>query len=89
MIHISLYYTGIGESKAVWIISTIGIATVLGRVILGYMADKSFINRLFIKYTNVFLSRIKTVLSYASDNNRNNNRTANIIRGRIYIISST
>lgn len=39
---------GIGKEDASYLISTIGIANAVGRIILGYMSDKPWVNRLWV-----------------------------------------
>ncbi|XP_045201133.2 monocarboxylate transporter 13-like isoform X2 [Mercenaria mercenaria] len=53
---------GIGGSKAVWIISTIGICTVIGRIVLGYVSDRPFMNSLFLYKVALLVAGISTTL---------------------------
>jgi predicted MFS family arabinose efflux permease len=39
------YIKGVNGDNAAWIASTIGISSIAGRVVLGYVADRPFANR--------------------------------------------
>ncbi len=39
---------GISKEKASYLLSIIGIANTVGRIVLGFLADKSWVNRLYV-----------------------------------------
>ncbi|XP_060554760.1 monocarboxylate transporter 13-like [Ruditapes philippinarum] len=53
---------GIDESKSVWIISTIGISTVIGRIALGYVSDRPCMNRFLLYKVAFVLAGVSTAL---------------------------
>ncbi|KAK7484226.1 hypothetical protein BaRGS_00024475, partial [Batillaria attramentaria] len=54
---------GIDEVKAAWLLSTIGIANTLGRVVFGFMADLRWVNRLMLYNTALTICGVATALS--------------------------
>lgn len=59
---------GISPSNASLILSVIGIANTVGRIVLGYISDKTWVNRLWVYNTCLTLCGIATALScFCSD----------------------
>ncbi|CAG2065256.1 unnamed protein product [Timema podura] len=54
---------GVSESYANYLLSVIGIANLVGRIILGYISDKPWINRLAIYNTCLTLCGVGTAMS--------------------------
>nr|CAD7572706.1 unnamed protein product [Timema californicum] len=54
---------GVSESYANYLLSVIGIANLVGRIILGYISDKPWINRLAIYNTCLTLCGLGTAMS--------------------------
>lgn len=55
--------TGIDEGKAAWLLSAIGIANTLGRVVFGFLADLRWVNRLMLYNTALTICGVATALS--------------------------
>ncbi|XP_068151506.1 LOW QUALITY PROTEIN: monocarboxylate transporter 12 [Drosophila tropicalis] len=53
---------GIGDSEASYLIGTIGAANTIGRIILGYAADKPWVNRLLVYNVCLTLCGIATAM---------------------------
>ncbi|CAF1550857.1 unnamed protein product, partial [Rotaria sordida] len=51
------------EHKRHWIIMTIGVANCFGRVIIGYLADRSWVNRLTLYNTTLTIAGIATMFA--------------------------
>ncbi|CAF3952005.1 unnamed protein product [Rotaria sordida] len=51
------------EHKRHWIIMSIGIANCFGRVIIGYLADRSWVNRLILYNTTLIIAGIATMFA--------------------------
>lgn len=49
---------GIDEVDASYLLSVVGIANTLGRIILGYISDRSWINRLYLYNTSLAICGI-------------------------------
>ncbi|XP_048745466.2 monocarboxylate transporter 9-like [Ostrea edulis] len=58
---------GINKTDATFLVSVIGIANTIGRVVFGWMADKPWVNRLMLYNTSLFICGIATALSPLSD----------------------
>lgn len=54
---------GINKTDATFLISVIGIANTIGRVVFGWMADKPWVNRLMLYNTSLFICGVATALS--------------------------
>ena len=54
---------GIQKDKASLLLVVIGVANTIGRVILGYLSDKTWINRLWVYNICLSICGIATVLS--------------------------
>lgn len=54
---------GINKTDATNLISVIGIANTIGRVVFGWMADKPWVNRLMLYNTSLFICGLATALS--------------------------
>ena len=54
---------GISEERAAWLLSAIGIANTLGRVVFGFMADLKWVNRLMLYNTALTICGVATALS--------------------------
>lgn len=46
---------GLSTEQASYLLATIGIANTIGRIVLGYISDKSWVNRLWIYSTCLFI----------------------------------
>ncbi|XP_070172884.1 monocarboxylate transporter 5-like [Littorina saxatilis] len=55
--------SGIDEVRAAWLLSAIGIANTLGRVVFGFMADLKWVNRLMLYNTALTICGVATALS--------------------------
>ena len=53
---------GISESKADWLLSTIGISNTFGRIILGYVSDHKRVNRLYLYGFVLTICGISTII---------------------------
>ncbi|XP_060565303.1 monocarboxylate transporter 13-like isoform X2 [Ruditapes philippinarum] len=53
---------GVNGDSAAWIASTIGISSIAGRVVLGYVADRPFANRMTMFKIALVISGISTAL---------------------------
>ncbi|XP_045170600.2 monocarboxylate transporter 9-like [Mercenaria mercenaria] len=53
---------GIREDDAAWVASTIGISSIAGRIVLGYLADRPFINRMIMFKTALLMTGISSSL---------------------------
>lgn len=51
------------ESDASYLLSVIGIANTVGRIVLGYLSDKKWVNRLWVYNTSLALCGFSTALS--------------------------
>lgn len=58
---------GISESDSAFLVSVIGIANTLGRIIFGWMADRQWVNRLMLYNTALVICGIATALSPLDD----------------------
>ncbi|KAJ8309968.1 hypothetical protein KUTeg_011833 [Tegillarca granosa] len=58
---------GIDENKGAFLVSVIGIANTVGRVIFGWISDKPWVNRLMLYNTALTICGIATALSPVSD----------------------
>lgn len=58
---------GINKTDATNLISVIGIANTIGRVVFGWMADKPWVNRLMLYNTSLFICGLATALSPLSN----------------------
>jgi len=47
------YDPGIAERDAAWIASTIGLSSISGRIVLGYLADKASIKRYIVRLNHL------------------------------------
>ncbi|KAM7302991.1 hypothetical protein ISCGN_018499 [Ixodes scapularis] len=54
------------EDTASLLLSCIGLSNTLGRVLLGYLSDKSCVNRLWLYNANLTLCGLATAFSYAA-----------------------
>lgn len=54
---------GINKQNASLLISTIGAANTIGRIILGYISDKPWVNRLHVYNTCLTICGVATALS--------------------------
>lgn len=57
---------GHSDKKAVWLLSVIGIANTIGRIVFGFLSDQKFINRLILYSTALFVCGIATAFSTIS-----------------------
>ncbi|XP_053404937.1 monocarboxylate transporter 13-like [Mercenaria mercenaria] len=53
---------GISEKSSAWVASVIGISSICGRIILGYIADRPSVNRLLMFKITLLISGISTAL---------------------------
>ncbi|XP_062588832.1 monocarboxylate transporter 12-like [Saccostrea cucullata] len=58
---------GISKTDATFLVSVIGIANTIGRVVFGWMADKPWVNRLMLYNTALFICGVATALSPLND----------------------
>lgn len=58
---------GINKTDATFLVSVIGIANTVGRVVFGWMADKPWVNRLMLYNTALFICGVATALSPLSN----------------------
>uniref|UniRef100_A0A182SIL6 Major facilitator superfamily (MFS) profile domain-containing protein n=1 Tax=Anopheles maculatus TaxID=74869 RepID=A0A182SIL6_9DIPT len=54
---------GIGSQDASYLLGIIGIANTVGRIVLGYLSDKPWVNRLFVYNCSLAVCGIATALS--------------------------
>uniref|UniRef100_A0A182VVK6 Major facilitator superfamily (MFS) profile domain-containing protein n=1 Tax=Anopheles minimus TaxID=112268 RepID=A0A182VVK6_9DIPT len=54
---------GIGSQDASYLLGIIGIANTVGRIVLGYLSDKTWVNRLFVYNCSLAVCGIATALS--------------------------
>ncbi|KAG4067169.1 hypothetical protein HA402_000160 [Bradysia odoriphaga] len=54
---------GISKEKASYLLSIIGIANTVGRIVLGFLADKSWVNRLYVYNVCLTVCGLVTILS--------------------------
>ncbi|XP_053678361.1 monocarboxylate transporter 12-B [Anopheles nili] len=54
---------GIGSQDASYLLGVIGIANTVGRIVLGYLSDKPWVNRLYVYNFSLALCGISTALS--------------------------
>ncbi|KAJ6637586.1 Monocarboxylate transporter 5 [Pseudolycoriella hygida] len=54
---------GISKDKASYLLSIIGIANTIGRIVLGFLADKSWVNRLYVYNVCLTACGLATILS--------------------------
>ncbi|XP_050067930.1 monocarboxylate transporter 12 [Anopheles maculipalpis] len=54
---------GIGSQDASYLLGIIGIANTVGRIVLGYLSDKPWVNRLFVYNCSLAICGIATALS--------------------------
>ncbi|XP_045201696.2 monocarboxylate transporter 13-like [Mercenaria mercenaria] len=52
----------IQEEDAAWVASTIGISSITGRIVLGYLADRPFVNRMIMFKAALLMTGISTSL---------------------------
>ena len=57
------FFPGIDEASAAWLLSAIGIANTIGRVVFGFMADLRWVNRLMLYNTALTICGVATALS--------------------------
>ena len=58
---------GIDKTRAAFLVSVIGIANTVGRVIFGWLADRPWVNRLMLYSTALTICGVATALSPLSD----------------------
>uniref|UniRef100_A0A182Q0B3 Major facilitator superfamily (MFS) profile domain-containing protein n=1 Tax=Anopheles farauti TaxID=69004 RepID=A0A182Q0B3_9DIPT len=54
---------GIGTQQASYLLGVIGIANLVGRIVLGYLSDKAWVNRLYVYNCSLALCGIATAAS--------------------------
>lgn len=58
---------GISESDSAFLVSVIGIANTIGRILFGWMADRPWVNRLMLYNTALVICGVATALSPLND----------------------
>lgn len=55
------------QSQGSWLLGVVGIANTVGRVVLGYLSDKPWVNRLFVYNSSLTICGIASILSAFCD----------------------